>query len=712
MLNDRNLATNRHSKLVSALRSTLRKMGRSVLVQTIGLLKSFRRQFNQPFEKSYNCSAASNFWATPFRIGLTGVLAVFLILTTGCLSFVASSYAASGPAPDEQNAVADEEEKDAERAQSPKQEDRSRRYHWLFKERTSEKPTKEIESSGVLDKLDREIRQARKLYLSGDTDNAILKYRSVIDYFESILRDIPHSNPLLGEIEDRFGIFDELAAKILGPVHSDIPEESVNGVFHLMEKRRICRRILTLKKAGKPEFYDVSGHYIQEESELLSRLWNLSAEAPTPKVKEDEELLKTKLIEVRKAIQKNSERCAIVRSGMPVSLPDLRRDFLAADELLLDFNLLPDRLVVGFIAPDKAAYHQIATSRAEIDKGVFHLQDRLREFFSEGQSTFMGHAWKEPCRRLFRGLLGRLPPLPKDKKTVFIIPDQSLWYLPFSVLLDSEDRPFGQDRIVSIVPSGDILKLLRIPRKTAPQSDFSGNLILFESIPLIPDQHTKEKPAGDTPQKKHAQKASSEETLERLILSNPVYPKPSDAAIRAQKMFTKFDVCVGPSATVDRFLDFTDRKNDVTVLATPLSVWDIVYGDRQPTLLFSPEKRGQRRFEAIRFFSAPVGTRLAIMPVAWFNVFDREAPSGDGPLLLSIAMFYAGFKMTMVNYSDPSWGTDDPFVMDVLKKAAAKMPLRKILADYPRDMPAGLDTSFSGKPPSWAGWILIGDPGM
>jgi hypothetical protein len=179
-----------------------------------------------------------------------------------------------------------------------------------------------------------------------------------------------------------------------------------------------------------------------------------------------------------------------------------------------------------------------------------------------------------------------------------------------------------------------------------------------------------------------------------------------------QKLFTKFDVWVGPAATIDRFLEYTDRKNDVTVLATPLSVWDSAYGDRQPILFFSPEKRGQRRFEATRFFSAPVGTRMAIMPVAWFNVLDRETPSGDGPLLLSTAMFYAGFKMTMVNYSDPSWGIDDPFLMTVLKKAAEKKPLGKVLAEYPRDMPAGLDTSFSGKPPSWAGWILIGDPGM
>ena len=36
-----------------------------------------------------------------------------------------------------------------------------------------------------------------------------------------------------------------------------------------------------------------------------------------------------------------------------------------------------------------------------------------------------------------------------------------------------------------------------------------------------------------------------EEKIEHLILTNPVYPKPSDIVISIQKMFKKFDVWVG-----------------------------------------------------------------------------------------------------------------------------------------------------------------------
>ena len=76
-------------------------------------------------------------------------------------------------------------------------EDRAKKYHWLFREQAPEEPVREVESATVLEKLDREIKLARKVYLSGETDNGILKYRSVVDLFESIVDDIPPGHPLV-----------------------------------------------------------------------------------------------------------------------------------------------------------------------------------------------------------------------------------------------------------------------------------------------------------------------------------------------------------------------------------------------------------------------------------------------------------------------------------------------------------------------------------
>ena len=123
------------------------------------------------------------------------------------------------------------------------------------------------------------------------------------------------------------------------------------------------------------------------------------------------------------------------------------------------------------------------TTRADIDKWIMLLQNKLREFAGGDKSTFMGHAWKEPCRRVHRILLGGLTNLPMDKKKVLVIPEASLWYVPFSLLLDAEDRPFGADRVISLIPSAACLKFLRSPEERSPEPIGKSELLMFESVP-------------------------------------------------------------------------------------------------------------------------------------------------------------------------------------------------------------------------------------
>jgi len=596
---------------------------------------------------------------------------------------------------------------------SRKEGDATKRYHWLFRDRKSAEPKETERYTGLFDALDKDIREARRLYLSGDTENAILKYRSSIDGFESILDDIPQGSPLLTELEQRAKIFDELAVKILGPVQAEISEDSSSKIFHVMEKRRLARRVMVLKKLPRVEFVGVPVRLMDEEEGLLRQLFDLRQGAQSQEIKQKEESLKLQLTQVRQAIQKASEKYAMLRAGLPVSLSDLKKDVLGHKEGLLDINMLPDRILVGVITREQARYYQFAGARAEIDKVVFQLQGKLREFSQGDKTTFMGHAWKEPCRRLYRSLIGPLPPLTQDKTTIFVIPDRSLWYLPFGALLDSEDRPLGQDRIISLIPSGDILKLLRTEQSNrGARTKSEASLLLFESIPWIPEEEVHDKGGGQKSDKKRGPSISEEERIERLILTNPVYPKPSSIVITVQKLFPKFEVRVGLTATLDHFVQSGNGRQDVTVLALPLSVWDKVSAERQPVCFFSPDKRGQRTLPIQQLFSHSMASRLMVFPVAWFNFLDRDNPTGEGPLLLNLALFYSGVKLIFCNYSDPNWGSDEPFLINFLKKSAEHASVADTLAHFPREMPAGLDSSFTGKPPSWTGWILSGDVGI
>ncbi|MBI4964860.1 MAG: CHAT domain-containing protein [Desulfomonile tiedjei] len=588
--------------------------------------------------------------------------------------------------------------------------DKAKKYHWLFREPSPDKSTQEPESASILQKLDREVKEARRLYLAGETDNATIKYRSAIDYLESLVDDAPPGHALLKELEQRLSLYDELATKILGPMHLEPAEDQSARIFHLMEKRRICRRNLALKKAVVLNFFDVPATLLKEEAILLKKLAELREDPLSAANRNAEEALKTKLGEVRKSLHKSSPRYAMFRKGVPMPLGDLRRDLLGKDEMILDFNMFSDRTVVGIITNEKAIYHQVPANRPEIDRTVFNLQDKLREFTSGAQSTFMGHAWKEPCRRIYRALLGKLPPLPTDKPTVFVIPDRSLWYLPFSVMLDSEDRPFGRDRLVSTIPSADMLQFVRSWNSEQGKPNSPGTLLVYESIPWIPEEEMRETASPQAPSKKKREKLSESERIERLILTNPVYPKPSEIVVRIQKMFKKFDVQAAQAATADRLMENRDAREDVALLAVPLAMTDSVEADRQPCFFFSPDKQGRRTLCANALFSTPIRSKLLIMPVSWFDVQDKDTPVGEGPLLLGTAMIYAGVRAGMVNYSDANWGSEEPFLLAVMKKLSEQVPVDKALAEYAKDMPAGLDSSFSGRPPAWAGWILTGDP--
>jgi hypothetical protein len=276
-----------------------------------------------------------------------------------------------------------------------------------------------------------------------------------------------------------------------------------------------------------------------------------------------------------------------------------------------------------------------------------------------------------------------------------------------SVMLDPEDRPFGADRLTSLIPSADMLEFIRTSGQAYSRTVYGTDLLVFESIPWVAEEDIR---TGNA-RRKSASKMSEGEKIEQLILTNPVYPKPSEVVVKVQKAFNKFDVWVGPTATVDRLLDRTQRSAHVSLLAVPLAVTDSVQPDRQPCFFFSPDKRGRRRFEAGRLFAHPLESGLLVLPISWFDMEDKENPLGEGPILLATAMFYSGVNIGMINYSDPNWGSEEPFLLSVLKKLSEKVALKKALSDYKRELPAGLDSSFQGKPPSWTGWILLGDPG-
>ncbi|MCL5126598.1 MAG: CHAT domain-containing protein [Deltaproteobacteria bacterium] len=583
------------------------------------------------------------------------------------------------------------------------------KYQWLFQEPESEQPQPEGSSLKLLEKFDEEVREARRLYLTGETENAILKYRNAIDQYEFILDDTPAANPVLSDLEQRFSVFEEIATKILGSISSDIRPQETPRIFHLMEKRRLARRNLAIKKAGLIEPHDVPPMLLKQEDNILNQLLELKSQKDKNSPPVSEDYLRNSLVDLRQKIQQTAPTWNLLRKGLPVTLAEIQTETLKPHELLMDFNLLSDRMVVGLITKEKAFYVQAPVHKSEIDKAIVNLQDKLREYSTGDQSTFMGHAWKEPCRRVFRHLIGKLPRLPREKTTLLIIPDRALWYTPFSLMLDSEDHPFGQGRLISMIPSADILRATRIKDNKQKLKE-KNDLLIFESIPWVSEESLREASGGDKSGKKGSTKLTEGQKIQKLILSNSVYPKPSDIVVNVQKLFNNFSVFVGPTATISRFTEVIPRSEKVAILAVPLGVQDSVSVESQPCFYFSPNKTGERRFPIKNLFSIPMSSALTVLPISWFEIRDPENSCGEGPLLMELALIYSGSRLTLINYSDPNWGSEQPFLTNVLKKIASKESPAQALADAPRELPNGMDSSFDGKPPSWSGWLLLGDP--
>ena len=81
-----------------------------------------------------------------------------------------------------------------------------------------------------------------------------------------------------------------------------------------------------------------------------------------------------------------------------------------------------------------------------------------------------------------------------------------------------------------------------------------NDLLVFESIPWVTEESLRETSGAEKSRKKASNKLTEGEKIEKLILTNSVYPKPSDIVIGVQKIFKNFEVFVGPTATINCFV--------------------------------------------------------------------------------------------------------------------------------------------------------------
>ena len=195
-----------------------------------------------------------------------------------------------------------------------------------------------------------------------------------------------------------------------------------------------------------------------ETKARLKRISELQARMRSAKTDAEREILRDQIFEAEQlmapASTQDNEYFRRI-TAEPVSLNKLQSS-LQADEIILEFVLNnPDSYCLA-ITRDRIVAHRLP-SRTQIDSLV-------DQFLFEVRNKQEG---REIRKRLYSVLLGGIEGLDNFER-LHIIPDHSLYLLPFEPLIDSTQKTLLESQVVSYVQSATVLHLLRtMPSRTS-----------------------------------------------------------------------------------------------------------------------------------------------------------------------------------------------------------------------------------------------------
>ncbi len=165
-------------------------------------------------------------------------------------------------------------------------------------------------------------------------------------------------------------------------------------------------------------------------------------------------------------LRQASPAYAALTQGRPSSVPEIQRQILDADTLLLEYHLGKERSFVWAVTPDHLAVFPLP-GRATIEEAARRGYQRLERSHrslaripAADSQDELSHLLLQPVA----GLLGR--------KRLLIVPDGALFYLPFAALpIPGSSEPLVAAHEVVISPSASALAVARrelAGRRSAP----------------------------------------------------------------------------------------------------------------------------------------------------------------------------------------------------------------------------------------------------
>lgn len=391
------------------------------------------------------------------------------------------------------------------------------------------------------------------------------------------------------------------------------------------------------------------------------------------------------LEEARVMAQMDCARDCLVWSP-PANVAQVQKTIVAGEEAVLTF-FLGEKRSFAWLISSNGIHLEILRGRLEIENAVRKYLDLIN---TQPSNLYIGRdltRFRESAPRLFSMLFGDLSRQLPSVKSLIIVPDGVLHYLPFDTLV-SNGRVLIEDHEISYVPSASLLSLLRAPRRVSGPTERMELLALGDPS-FGPDSVVSEI------------RDSSGFSLGRL-------PATQDEVQSIADLFPleRRHVYVGKSSTEDAIKRETLRRFRLIHFATH-SLLDERYPSRSAvvfTIDDDPQEDGFLEVSEI----AELDLNCDLVVLSACQTARGQLLSGEGIVGLSRAFLYAGARSVVVslwNVSDISTGRlMKSFYKDLTGSSGNAAALRQ----------AKLQMLHSGRetrhPYYWAPFILVGKP--
>jgi CHAT domain-containing protein len=578
------------------------------------------------------------------------------------------------------------------------------------------------------------------------SDVAIQHYEQALDNIEKLRAGITEKEHKISFMRGKLYVYDELIA-LLQSLHPNNPKKGYDRKSIEIFERKQGRVFLEeMGKSGARRFAGIPENIVQNETERVqkieaarkSRTEALAQGKDAEPHRKRLEKLQAEQAEFEKTLQTDYPDYYSLKYPEPVSLKELQKDVLQADELMLIYNIrkeATDLWVVGkehfalFTLPLTAAQMQQQITKFR-DVGIKSILDEMEDAKKENKKglELKRHLdgavqenlpdFVETSYALYQQLLpeaARQLVAKAKPSTLYIVPTGALYSLPFESLVTApdEDEPHYllQDYAIAYLSSASLLKTLRESQHRREIME-RAPLLAFAD-PEYPQKSCQALNQGDSI--KGLRTRAYKKLLGGEGICFPPLPETADEVKAIAKLFhvnpysqpkplhLKEDASV---ETIERFNDEEELDDFQYVLFSTHAILpdDISY-IKQPALVLShPEKNGYLKMADV--FGLKMNADLVTLSAC--NTGRGDAIKGEGVRGLTRAFMYAGTPAVAVTLWSVESLASKQLGIHFFTQLKNKQPLAKGLQQAKLAMLKN-DKSHYRHPYFWAGFVVFGD---